>query len=87
MQLPEIVQAGIDTVSFYLCLEGSPAVEKISRLPGKTRLACGGTMLGEHCGRGRMGAYLRLSGYLATGAEAALSVPEVGSYRPTVPHR
>ena len=51
VDLPEIVQAGIDTVSFYLCLEGSPAIEKIARLPGKP-VAYQGTMLGEHASWG-----------------------------------
>jgi hypothetical protein len=50
-KLPEIVQAGIDTVSLYLCLEGSPALGKVSRLPGKP-VAYGGTMLGEHASWG-----------------------------------
>lgn len=51
VQLPEITQAGIDTVSFYLPLEGSPAIDRISRLPGKP-VAYGGTMLGEHASWG-----------------------------------
>ena len=47
VDLPEMVQAGIDTVSFYLCLEGSPAIEKIARLPGKAvayQGTCSGSM-------------------------------------------
>jgi hypothetical protein len=59
--LPEIVQAGIDTVSVYLCLEGSPAIEKVSRLPGKA-VAYGGTMLGEHAS---WGAWAHTFGYRA----------------------
>jgi hypothetical protein len=50
-RLPEVVQAGIDTVSFYLCLEGSPAIEKVARLPGKA-VAYRGIMLGEHASWG-----------------------------------
>jgi hypothetical protein len=49
--LPEVVQAGIDTISFYLCLEGSAAIEKVARLPGKP-VAYRGTMLGEHASWG-----------------------------------
>ncbi len=51
VRLPEIVQAGIDTVSFYLCREGSPSIDKIARLPGKP-VAYRGTMLGDHASWG-----------------------------------
>ena len=61
VDLPEIVQAGIDTVSFYLCLEGSPAVDKVTRLPGKP-VAYQGTMLGEHAS---WGAWAHTFGYRA----------------------
>lgn len=61
VDLPEMVQAGIDTVSFYLCLEGSPAIEKIARLPGKA-VAYQGTMLGEHAS---WGAWAHTFGYRA----------------------
>jgi hypothetical protein len=62
VQLPEIVQAGIDTISFYLPLEGSPAIEKISKLPGRT-VRYGGTMLGEYT---TWGDWAHWFGYTAT---------------------
>jgi hypothetical protein len=46
VSLPEVVQAGIDTVSFYLPMEGSGVVHELSQLPGR-RVAYGGLMLGE----------------------------------------
>ena len=53
VQLPEIVQAGIDTVSFYLPLERSPAIEKVPKLPGKP-VAYGGRMLGDRAWWGQL---------------------------------
>jgi hypothetical protein len=47
VQLPEIVQSGIDTTRFYYSMEWSPAIAMLSKLPGKP-VAYGGTMLGEH---------------------------------------
>jgi hypothetical protein len=54
VQLPEIVQAGIDTISFYLSLEGSPAIEKISKLPSRP-VKYGGYLLGEETSWGGWG--------------------------------
>ena len=54
MQLPEIVQAGIDTISFYLPLEGSPAIDKISKLPARP-VKYGGYLLGEEISWGEWG--------------------------------
>lgn len=54
MRLPEIVQAGIDTISFYLSLEGSPAIAKISKLPSRP-VKYGGHLLGEETSWGGWG--------------------------------
>ena len=54
VQLPEIVQAGIDTISFYLSLEGSPAIDKISKLPSRP-VKYGGHLLGEESSWGQWG--------------------------------
>ena len=49
--VPRIVQAGIDTISFYLCLEGSASLRKMSDARGRP-VAYGGTMLGDYASWG-----------------------------------
>jgi hypothetical protein len=50
-QVPRIAQAGIDTISFYLCLEGSASVRKVGKASGRPA-AYGGTMLGDYASWG-----------------------------------